>query len=171
MASEGLFTPELSAVVALEQDDAGEKTDTFEENIDFIEDENLDLMVAENIDVIDEENKIVPEIEENREVPEPDGGGTDKEVITNDGVQEARLFQLPLTRIRNLMKLDPDMHIASNEAVFVITRSTELFIESLAREAFSFTVQSKKKTLQKRDVDLAISSVDSLMFLDGAMNF
>lgn len=90
---------------------------------------------------------------------------------SESGEPEARLFQLPLTRIRNLMKLDPDMNIASLESVFVVTRATELFIESLAREAFSYTTQSKKKTMQKRDVDLAISSVDSLMFLDGAMNF
>ncbi|XP_061394389.1 DNA polymerase epsilon subunit 4 [Musca vetustissima] len=84
---------------------------------------------------------------------------------------EARLFQLPLTRVRNIMKLDPDLHIASNEAVFLVTRATELFIQSLGVESYTFTAQAKKKTVQKRDVDLAIAAVDSLMFLDGAMTF
>ena len=69
------------------------------------------------------------------------------------------------------MKLDPDLHIASNEAVFLVTRATELFIESLALESYNFTLEAKKKTIQKRDVDLAIDAVDSLMFLDGAMTF
>lgn len=69
------------------------------------------------------------------------------------------------------MKLDPDLHLASHEAVFLVTKATELFIDSLAKEANLFTTQAKKKIIQKRDVDLAISSVDSLWFLDGAMNF
>ncbi|KAM7345200.1 DNA polymerase epsilon subunit 4 isoform 1-T2 [Cochliomyia hominivorax] len=84
---------------------------------------------------------------------------------------DSKLFQLPLTRIRNIMKLDPDLHIASNEAVFLVTRATEKFIESLAQESYNFTVEAKKKTVQKRDVDLAMDAVDSLMFLDGAMTF
>uniref|UniRef100_A0A0K8U5W8 DNA polymerase epsilon subunit 4 n=1 Tax=Bactrocera latifrons TaxID=174628 RepID=A0A0K8U5W8_BACLA len=118
----------------------------------------------EQLEIVDEEYEIVAEVKE----IETEGKVNS---TSENGGPEVRLFQLPLTRIRNLMKLDPDMNIASTEAVFLVTRSTELFIESLAREAFSYTTQSKKKTVQKRDVDLAISSVDSLMFLDGAMNF
>ncbi|XP_053963699.1 DNA polymerase epsilon subunit 4 [Anastrepha ludens] len=150
MTSEELFTAELSEEITGKQDD---------------KDEILDAL---------EEVETVAEIEvgENAEITEADSGDAEKPNLNSEiNIQEARLFQLPLTRVRNLMKLDPDMNIASMEAVFVVTRSTELFIESLAREAFSYTAQSKKKTVQKRDVDLAISSVDSLMFLDGAMNF
>lgn len=84
---------------------------------------------------------------------------------------ETRLFQLPLTRVRNIMKLDPDLNIASNEAVFLVTRACEMFIQSLGVEAYTYTAQAKKKTIQKRDLDLAIAAVDSLMFLDGAMTF
>ncbi|XP_016953527.1 DNA polymerase epsilon subunit 4 [Drosophila biarmipes] len=84
---------------------------------------------------------------------------------------EARLTQLPLARIRNIMKLDPDLHMANNEAVFTVAKAVELFIASLSRESYTYTAQAKKKTIQKRDVEMAISAVDSLMFLDGAMNF
>lgn len=69
------------------------------------------------------------------------------------------------------MKLDPDVAIISQECAVLVTKATELFIESLAREAFTHTAQAKKKTIQKRDVDAAISAVDALMFLEGAMNF
>lgn len=69
------------------------------------------------------------------------------------------------------MKLDPDLNIASNEAVFLVTRACEMFIQSLGVEAYTYTAQAKKKTIQKRDLDLAIAAVDSLMFLDGAMTF
>lgn len=69
------------------------------------------------------------------------------------------------------MKADPDVTLITGECTFLVAKATELFIESLAREAFLHTAQSKKKTVQKRDVDAAIENVESLMFLDGMMNF
>ncbi|XP_065366943.1 DNA polymerase epsilon subunit 4 [Calliphora vicina] len=116
------------------------------------------------------------EINEEAEHNGPESNSTEVETNkdvhkTNSATNDQKLFQLPLTRIRNIMKLDPDLHIASNEAVFLVTRATELFIESLAQESYNFTVEAKKKTIQKRDVDLAVDAVDSLMFLDGAMTF
>lgn len=69
------------------------------------------------------------------------------------------------------MKLDPDVKLISGEGAFLVTRATELFIQSLAREGFIHTQQAKKKTLQKKDLDLALSTVDSLVFLEGAMNW
>lgn len=68
------------------------------------------------------------------------------------------------------MKADSDVTLINTEAAFAIAKATELFIESLARESFSYTAKSKRKTVQKRDVDLAISNVDALMFLEGAMD-
>ena len=65
---------------------------------------------------------------------------------------------------------DPDTNMASQEAVFLISRATELFVESLAAESSSFTVSNKKKTIARTDVDAAIDAVDCLAFLDGALN-
>lgn len=42
----------------------------------------------------------------------------------------------------------------------------ELFIDSLAKEAYKYTVQTKKKTVQKRDIENAINNVDALVFLE-----
>ena len=56
------------------------------------------------------------------------------------------------------------------DAVFMVTKALELFIESLAIESFSYTASSKKKTMSKDDVFKAIDSVDALAFLDGAMD-
>lgn len=88
-----------------------------------------------------------------------------------DKSPDNRKIRLPLARIKHIMKLDPDVSIISQESAILVTKATELFIESLAREAFTHTAQAKKKTVQKKDVDLAISSVDALTFLEGAMNF
>lgn len=86
------------------------------------------------------------------------------------GSHDNRL-QLPLARIKHLMKADPDVTLIQNECAFLVAKATELFIASLARESFVHTAQAKKKTVQKRDVDLAIANVDALVFLEGTMNF
>ncbi|GAB6032749.1 DNA polymerase epsilon subunit 4 [Chamberlinius hualienensis] len=82
-----------------------------------------------------------------------------------------KMCKLPLTRIKFIMKMDPDVCLASQESVFLIGKATELFIQELTKEAFVFTSQSKKKTLQKNDVDQAIESVDNFVFLEGALDW
>lgn len=47
----------------------------------------------------------------------------------------------------------------------------ELFVESLALEAYHYTSQSKKKTVSRRDVDHCIDAIEALAFLDGAMDW
>lgn len=83
---------------------------------------------------------------------------------------EPHLIQLPLSRIKEIMKLDPDLKIAAPESVFAIAKATELFIQSLALESCERTSKDHRKTLQKSDLDVAISSVDALLFLDGAID-
>lgn len=80
-----------------------------------------------------------------------------------------KLIHLPLARIKGIIKLDEDVSMISSEAVFAITKATELFIESLAKECYVHTSQSRKKTIQRKDLDTAISTVDQLIFLDGAI--
>lgn len=69
------------------------------------------------------------------------------------------------------MKADPEVSLITGECTFLVTKATELFIQSLAREAFVHTAQARKKTIQKRDVDAAFEAVESLMFLEGMMDF
>ena len=45
----------------------------------------------------------------------------------------------------------------------------ELFVESMALEAYKFTVQSRKKTVSRKDVDSCMDAIDALGFLDGAI--
>ncbi|KAJ1522197.1 hypothetical protein ONE63_002505 [Megalurothrips usitatus] len=94
----------------------------------------------------------------------------------NQDVQSAeeekteKLVKLPLSRIKSIIKMDPDVNLASQEAVFLIAKCTEMFIESLSRESYTHTAQSKKKTVQRKDLDAAIASSDSLLFLEGAID-
>ena len=81
-----------------------------------------------------------------------------------------RMTKFPIGRIKHIMKMDPDVKMASTEATFLITNSLELFVESLAWEAHRYTEQSRKKTVAKADVERAIDGVEALAFLDGAMD-
>ncbi|KAL5280644.1 POLE4 family protein [Megaselia abdita] len=143
MASEDIFRESEDPMAVDEHDEEPPAEDPTEEE--------LEQTILEN----DDDEVILPTQET--------GEGEKSKVV--------KLIKLPLTRIKNLMKLDPDYNGASQEAVASVAVATEYFIQSLAREAYTFTQQVKKKTLQKNDVDCAINAVDSLMFLKGAMNF
>ena len=43
--------------------------------------------------------------------------------VVQDEDQRARLTQFPQTRVRNMMKIDPDLHLANRESVFLLTRA------------------------------------------------
>ncbi|XP_048845862.1 DNA polymerase epsilon subunit 4 [Brienomyrus brachyistius] len=82
----------------------------------------------------------------------------------------SRLAKLPLSRIKALMKADPDVSLASQESVFIIAKATELFVEMIAKDALVFAQQGKRKTLQRKDLDSAIEAVDEFAFLEGALD-
>ncbi|KAL6257300.1 hypothetical protein P5V15_010876 [Pogonomyrmex californicus] len=87
-----------------------------------------------------------------------------------DEEQREKLLRLPMGRIKTIIKMDPEVSLVNQEAVFLISKSVEYFIESLAKEAYRYTIQTKKRTVQKRDVESAIDNVDALVFLEGALD-
>ncbi|CAN8010269.1 unnamed protein product [Ixodes pacificus] len=85
----------------------------------------------------------------------------------NSAEKGEKLTQFPLARVKNIMKLDPDVTLASQEAVFLVAKATELFVATLAKEAYTFTRHSKKKTMQKKDIEASVDAVDAFAFLEG----
>ncbi|XP_048951477.1 DNA polymerase epsilon subunit 4 isoform X6 [Canis lupus dingo] len=97
----------------------------------------------------------------------------------------ARLSRLPLARVKALVKADPDVTLAGQEAIFILARAAvrrerqgppawrggeELFVETIAKDAYCCAQQGKRKTLQRRDLDNAIEAVDEFAFLED-LNF
>ncbi|XP_030039903.2 DNA polymerase epsilon subunit 4-like [Manduca sexta] len=82
-----------------------------------------------------------------------------------------RSTRLPMARIKNIMKMDPDVSVVSSDAVFLVTKATELFLETIAKETYAYTSTNKRKIISKKDLDLIINKVDCLCFLEGAMDF
>ncbi|XP_062452176.1 DNA polymerase epsilon subunit 4 [Rhea pennata] len=81
-----------------------------------------------------------------------------------------RLARLPLARVKALVKADPDVSLASQEAVYILARATELFVETIAKDAYVYAQQGKRKTLQRKDLDNAIEAIDEFAFLEGTLD-
>ncbi|OWR49356.1 DNA polymerase epsilon subunit 4 isoform X1 [Danaus plexippus] len=96
---------------------------------------------------------------------------SERKVSNTVKVDSVKSTRLPMSRIKNIMKMDPDVSIVNSEAVFLVTKATELFLETIAKETYSYTVQHKRKTISKKDLEVVINKVDCLCFLEGAMDF
>lgn len=46
-----------------------------------------------------------------------------------------------------------------------------MFLETLAKETFTYTSMMKRKTIAKKDLDTTINMVDCLCFLEGAIDY
>uniref|UniRef100_A0A4W3IFN0 Transcription factor CBF/NF-Y/archaeal histone domain-containing protein n=1 Tax=Callorhinchus milii TaxID=7868 RepID=A0A4W3IFN0_CALMI len=77
-----------------------------------------------------------------------------------------RPLRLPLSRLKGLIKADPEVSLASQEAVFAIGKAAELFVEMIARDAYFYALQGKRKTLQRKDLDNAVDATDEFAFLE-----
>ncbi|XP_052059538.1 uncharacterized protein LOC127700162 [Mytilus californianus] len=72
-----------------------------------------------------------------------------------------KLTKIHLPRIRSMMKSDPEVRLVSKEAVVVLAKATELFIEELCKDAMINTLKSttKRKTLQRKDLGLMLRTI------------
>ncbi|XP_051531389.1 DNA polymerase epsilon subunit 4-like isoform X1 [Myxocyprinus asiaticus] len=108
--------------------------------------------------------------EDEPKVTEPDEEAGNAQAGPTAGAQQHRLAKLPLSRIKALMKADPDVSLASQESVFIIAKATELFVEMIAKDALVYAQQGKRKTLQRKDLDNAIEAIDEFAFLEGTLD-
>jgi DNA polymerase epsilon subunit 4 len=138
-------------------------------------------LLVENLNLNKEDDDDENDEKENRQLDEEDPSTNNKENLHVDaqGLQgEAVEFQaqinkpcqFALARIKTIMKLDPDLNLMSKESVFLIAKATEFFVDFLSKETYKNTCQGSRKTVQKKDIDQAINSIDSLCFLDAALD-
>jgi len=76
-----------------------------------------------------------------------------------------KLLQLPVARVKKLMKMDKDLLACSNESVVLITKATELFIKMVSERALEETHKAKRKTVQYDDLANAVKKNDEFEFL------
>lgn len=76
-----------------------------------------------------------------------------------------RTQELPLARIKKIMKLDEDVKMISAEAPVLFSKAAEIFIAELSLRAWLHTEDNKRRTLQRNDIAMAITKYDQFDFL------
>ncbi|TNN19116.1 Nuclear transcription factor Y subunit gamma [Schistosoma japonicum] len=73
---------------------------------------------------------------------------------------------LPLARIKKIMKLDDDIKcmMISAEAPILFAKAAELFIRELTLRAWIHTERNRRRTLQRNDIAMAVSDGDTDQF-------
>uniref|UniRef100_A0A8C5LV38 Nuclear transcription factor Y subunit gamma n=1 Tax=Leptobrachium leishanense TaxID=445787 RepID=A0A8C5LV38_9ANUR len=87
------------------------------------------------------------------------------EDIRNLTVKDFRVQELPLARIKKIMKLDEDVKMISAEAPVLFAKAAQIFITELTLRAWIHTEDNKRRTLQRNDIAMAITKFDQFDFL------
>jgi len=65
-----------------------------------------------------------------------------------------RTSELPLARIKKIMKLDDDVKMISAEVPILFAKAAEIFIHELTLRAWLHTEESKRRTLQVYNINI-----------------
>lgn len=63
--------------------------------------------------------------------------------------------ELPLSRVKKLMKMDRDINKVNSEALFLISCSTELFLRFFAEQSAEIAIQKKRRTVKLEHLRIA----------------
>jgi len=80
-------------------------------------------------------------------------------------ISDLKRQELPLARIKKIMKLDEDVKMISAEAPVLFGKACEMFIHELTMRAWVHTEDNKRRTLQRNDIAMAITKYDQFDFL------
>ncbi|KAL2332668.1 hypothetical protein Fmac_013881 [Flemingia macrophylla] len=64
--------------------------------------------------------------------------------------------EFPKGRVKKIMALDKDVKRVSSEALFLVSRSTELFLQFLAEKSAQVAIEKKRKTVNLEHVRTAV---------------
>ncbi|KAJ2001748.1 hypothetical protein GGI04_002904 [Coemansia thaxteri] len=86
-------------------------------------------------------------------------------MVASESAGAVASSMLPAARVRRIIKEDKDIYACGSESLFLISRATECFVESLVRESYEFSRLDKRKTVQYKDVAKAAQSIEQYDFL------
>ncbi|CAN7019477.1 unnamed protein product [Brassica rapa subsp. trilocularis] len=80
-------------------------------------------------------------------------------------VEDAKMVRFPMNRIRRIMRSDNSAPQIMQDAVFLVNKATELFIERFSEEAYGSSVQDKKKFIHYKHLSSVVSNEERYEFL------
>jgi nuclear transcription factor Y, gamma len=84
--------------------------------------------------------------------------------LEND-THDFKMHQLPLARIKKVMKADPEVKMISAEAPILFAKGCDIFITELTMRAWIHAEDNKRRTLQRSDIAAALAKSDMFDFL------
>jgi nuclear transcription factor Y gamma len=84
--------------------------------------------------------------------------------LENDN-HDFKIHQLPLARIKKVMKADPEVKMISAEAPILFAKGCDIFITELTMRAWIHAEENKRRTLQRSDIASALAKSDMFDFL------
>ncbi|UJR31440.1 hypothetical protein I4U23_018933 [Adineta vaga] len=85
--------------------------------------------------------------------------------VDSINIMDFHASELPLARIKKIMKLDDDVKMISAEVPVLFAKAAEMFIHELTLRSWLHTEESKRRTLQRNDVAMAITKYEQFDFL------
>ncbi|CAF1250274.1 unnamed protein product [Adineta ricciae] len=85
--------------------------------------------------------------------------------IDSINITAFRASELQLARIKKIMKLDDDVKMISAEVPILFAKAAKIFIHELTLRSWLHTEESKRRTLQRNDVAMAITKYEQFDFL------
>lgn len=80
-------------------------------------------------------------------------------------VDDFRLCELPLARIKKIIKLDDNVRMISAEVPIIVSKAADFFIQELTMRAWANTTCGKRRTLQRSDICAAAGQNEQFDFL------
>ena len=97
------------------------------------------------------------------------------EVVTRTGEQPDLAAKnpvpFPLTRVKTLMKTDPDTSLVQSDAIFVVGEAARMFLKRFSQDAHKVTTASKRKILNRTDVDTCLNRYQEYSFLEEQLDW
>ncbi|KAK9122466.1 hypothetical protein Syun_020083 [Stephania yunnanensis] len=88
-----------------------------------------------------------------------------QQMIELDQISDFRQHQLPLARIKRVMKSDEDVKMISADAPILFAKACELFILELTLRSWLQTEGNRRRTLQRADIAYALRRGEVYDFL------
>ncbi|OQV18380.1 hypothetical protein BV898_07584 [Hypsibius exemplaris] len=144
----------------------------------------MELQIEEPADTPMAESVVVSEVilvEDNDVTPGPAIAKKKKQprrkisVVTPEADQDVEIVddpsmpiepRLPIGRVKNFMKMCPDGKNMAVDAVYLMTKATEMFIQDLGRKSWAITEHAHRKAMALQDMRLVIDTEDNLRFLE-----
>ncbi|KAJ3074361.1 hypothetical protein HDU98_011430 [Podochytrium sp. JEL0797] len=84
----------------------------------------------------------------------------------NPAHSSARAPQIPLSRVKAIMKEDEDVSMIAADSIIALAFAGELFLEYFAEKTFEATQRDKRRTVAYKDMARTVREVSNLNFLE-----